>query len=358
MDLMLKTIRLAKKGMGHTSPNPLVGAIVVKNNKIISQAYHKKFGGRHAEILALKKAGTLAKGAIMYVNIEPCCHHGKTPPCTQAIVKAGIKQVNIAMLDPNPLVNGKGKKQLEQARIQTNIGQQSNQAKQLNESFHKYITTGLPFITAKWAMSLDGKISTCTGDSKWISCKKSREFTHQLRQRNDAILIGVNTVIQDDPKLTARINTKKLSHPIRIILDSTGRTPLSAKIFQQPGQTIIACTEKIKKSREKQYLQAGAQIIKTKAKNDQINLSELIKKLGKKQISSILIEGGSEILGSAVDNHLIDKAYIFMSPKIIGGRKSKTPVSGHGFAKMSSIKQWKIHKIKKIENDICVIAYA
>lgn len=357
MDLMLQTINLAKRGTGHTSPNPLVGALIVKNGKIIAKGYHKQAGGDHAEIAALKKAGRKAKDAIMYINLEPCCHHGKTPPCTKAIIKSGIKEIHIAMLDPNPLICGQGKKELTKAGIKVIVGELQNQAKKLNETFCKYITTNQPFITAKWAMSLDGKIATHTGDSKWISNEKSRKLVHKLRQQYDAVMVGVNTIIKDDPKLTVRTKIKKPAHPTRIVLDSTGRTPLSAKIFEQPGQVILVTTKKIFKKKERLYNKLGAKVIRIKSKNGQIDLTTLTIQLGKQAITSILIEGGNHVITSAVEQNLIDKAYIFIGNKIIGGQQAKTPVAGQGIAKISLAHNWKIEKIKRLDDDILLVAY-
>ncbi|NQU83781.1 MAG: bifunctional diaminohydroxyphosphoribosylaminopyrimidine deaminase/5-amino-6-(5-phosphoribosylamino)uracil reductase RibD [Parcubacteria group bacterium] len=355
---MLKTIKLAKKGIGHTSPNPLVGAIIVKNNKIIGQGYHKKAGDDHAEIAALKKTGKKARGATMYINLEPCCHFGKTPPCTKAIISAGIKEIHIAMLDPNSKVCGKGKKELEKADIKVIVGEERDKAKKLNEIFCKYIKNNVPFVLAKWAMSLDGKIATHTGDSKWITNKKSRSLVQELRQKYDAILVGVNTVLKDNPRLTARAKTSRPSNPIRIIVDSAGRTPLTANVLKnKQAKTIIATTEKISKKREELYVKLGAQVIKIKSKNKRVNLKELIKKLGKLEITSILIEGGGEILASAVSEKIIDKAYIFIGNKIIGGRDTKTPVEGGGIGKMIDVEEWKIENTRQIDNNILIVAY-
>lgn len=356
-NLMLQTIKLAKKGTGHTSPNPLVGALIVKNGKIIARGYHQQAGGHHAEIVALNQAGHKAKNAIMYVNLEPCCHQGKTPPCTKALIKAGLKEIHIAMLDPNPLVSGQGKKKLSQAGIKIILGEQQNQAKKLNEAFCKYITTNRPFITAKWAMSLDGKIATHTGDSQWISNELSRNLAHELRQQSEAIMVGVNTIIKDNPRLTVRNNTKKPIHPIKIVLDSKGRTPLSANIFKQPGRVLIATTEKMPKKRERQYNKLGAKIIRTKNKNDQVDLAALLAQLGQQAITSILIEGGSQVMTSAVEQNLIDKAYIFIGNKIIGGQQAKTPVAGKGIAKMSQVNNWRLDQVKLLGDNILLMAY-
>lgn len=357
MNFMLTALQEARKGMGRTSPNPMVGAVLVKNNKIISRAYHHKAGEPHAEVLAIKKAGKKAKGSTLYINLEPCCHYGKTPPCANAIIKAWIKTVHIAMLDPNPKVAGKGKKELEKAGIKVVVGEEKQEALLLNEIFVKYITSHKPFVAAKWAMSLDGKTATRAGKSKWISGVESRLLVHKLRRQYDAILAGVNTVLKDDPRLTARLHGVHSRQPVRIVVDSAGKTPVSAKIFKAHGKVIIAATKKLSKNKKQKYQERGAEVIITKSNNDKVNLKELMKKLGKMEISSVLIEGGGEITASAWEQNLLDKIYAFIGNKLIGGGDAKTPLGGKGIANMAQAKPLKIHEIKQLGSDLLVVAY-
>lgn len=357
MDLMLQALKLAQKANGNTHPNPLVGAVLIKNGKVIATGYHKKAGADHAEIVALKKAGINAKGSTLYINLEPCCHYGKTPPCTKSIIKAGVNEVHIATLDPNPLVSEKGKIELEKAGIKVVVGERCKEAKKINEIFFKYISTGLPFVVVKWAMSLDGKIATRTGDSKWITNKKVRLEGRKLRHVSSAILVGVNTIIKDDPELTARITSKPPAPRITIILDTNGKTPLNAKIFKTINKIIIATTEKISEKKEREYKLLGAQVLKTKSKNNHVNLRQLLKQLGKQHITSVLIEGGGETIATAMEENLVDKICIFIGNKIIGGKDSLSPVSGKGFAKIKDASLWTITSIKKMNDDIALILY-
>lgn len=354
---MLRCISLAKKGMGKVSPNPLVGAILVKNNKIIGTGYHTKYGAPHAEVEAIKKAGKKTKGAALYINLEPCCHYGQTPPCTKAIIKAGISEVHFAILDPNSLVRGKGKMELEKAGIKVFVGEEQEQANILNEVFLKQITTGLPYVAAKWAMSLDGKIATHTGDSKWITNEKSRSFGRKLRYVYDAILVGVNTIIKDNPRLTARDGFNRSYSATTIVLDSMGRLPLNSQIFKEKNKIIIATTKKMPVQKEKAYLAKGAQVLRTTSLQGKVNLKEVMKKIVRQKINSVLIEGGGEVLASAIQNSLVDKAYIFIGNKIIGGKNAKTPVGGQGYAQIKETKNWHLHQVKKIVDDLFIIVY-
>lgn len=243
-DFMECALSLAGLALGYTSPNPAVGAVVVRDGLIVGFGHTQPPGSVHAEIMALRQAGSRAKGATMYVTLEPCCHHGRTPPCTQAIIDAGISEVHMALIDPNPLVSGKGVKTLKAAGIKTFVGQYEDRAGEINEGYIKYITTGIPLVIAKFAMSLDGKIATKTGDSKWISSEESLKFVHYLRHIVDAVMVGANTVVADDPQLSARgcsgKGGKTKLQPLRVIVDGRGRTPISAKVFKEPGKTLVA----------------------------------------------------------------------------------------------------------------------
>jgi diaminohydroxyphosphoribosylaminopyrimidine deaminase / 5-amino-6-(5-phosphoribosylamino)uracil reductase len=331
---MLKAIELAKKGLGKTSPNPAVGCVIVKKDKIIGEGFHKRFGGSHAEVEALDKAGKKAKGAAIYVNLEPCAHFGKTPPCVDAIIKSEIKKVIIAMQDPNPLNNGKGIKKLRSAGIEVKVGVCKKQAQELNAPFIKYIKQGLPYVTLKLAQSLDGKIVTKTGDSKWISCEESRRLVHRLRSEVDAVIVGSGTVIRDDPWLTARPGIRYQSirvseyqsirtrQPIKIIVDSKLKIPLNAKVLskESPAKTIVATTRLAPKNKVEKILKKNTEILFMKDKSGRINLKALMKALASRGITNIMIEGGGELAASAMEEGVVDRILFFIAPKIIGNK--------------------------------------
>jgi len=360
MDYMERAISLAKLALGQVSPNPAVGSVIVKDGRIVGQGYTQPPGCSHAEIMALKEAGDQAKGATMYVTLEPCCHYGRTPPCTQAIITAGIKEVHAAMLDPNPKVFGKGLKELEKAGIPVSDGEHATDAMEVIESYVKYITTGRPFITAKIAMSLDGKIATKSGDSKWISGDESRRYVHFLRYISDAIMVGVNTILIDDPQLTARCGfrggmTRK--QPLRVIVDALGRTPLTSRILSEPGTVLLAVSEAVTPAQKRAYTRAGAEVLVLPSKKGMIDLDELLSLLGKKQITSVLVEGGSTLLGSLCDLNVVDKMTVFIAPIIIGGEKARTAIGGKGIDKV--VNSLKLERIKtnQFDSDLMITGY-
>ena len=360
MDYMELAISLAKLALGQVRPNPAVGSVIVKDDKIIGQGYTQPPGSSHAEIMALKEAGDQVKGSAMYVTLEPCCHYGRTPPCTRAIIAAGINEVHMAMLDPNPKVSGKGSRELEKAGIKVFQGEHAADAMEVIESYVKYITSGTPFITAKYAMSLDGKIATKSGDSKWISGDESRRYVHFLRYISDAIMVGVNTIMIDDPQLTARCGfrggmTKK--QPLRVVVDATGKTPMTARIFSEPGSVLLAVGEKVSPTQKRAYTKAGAEVLVLSSKRGLINLEELLQSLGKRQITSVLIEGGSTLLGSLCDQKLVDKMTVFIAPIIIGGEKARTAIGGKGIDKV--VNSLKLERIKtnQFDNDLMITGY-
>ncbi len=360
-DFMECALSLAKLALGYTSPNPAVGAVIVKEGIIVGLGYTQPPGSAHAEIMALNQAGEKAQGSTMYVSLEPCCYFGRTPPCTKAIIEAGISEIHVAMIDPNPLVCGQGIKELERAGIKVYLGEYEEKAREINEAYIKFITTGLPFVTAKYAMSLDGKIATKSGDSKWISSDEARKYVHNLRHTVDAIMVGVNTIITDDPRLTARGScgkggTTKLQ-PLRIIVDGKGRTPLSAQVFKQPGKTIIVVEKPIAKEKAEAFAKVGAEVLELSATEGLIDLAELMTELGKRQITSVLVEGGSTLFGHLFDQGLVDKVLTFISPVIIGGEKAKTPVGGEGVNRVIEAFQLKRIKVEKLGDDILVSGY-
>jgi diaminohydroxyphosphoribosylaminopyrimidine deaminase/5-amino-6-(5-phosphoribosylamino)uracil reductase len=310
--------------------------------------------------MALKEAGEYARGAVMYVTLEPCCHFGRTPPCTNAIIAAGIQEVHASMLDPNPQVNGNGLKELEKAGIKTFIGEHADDAAEIIESYVKFITTGKPFVTIKFAMSLDGKIATKSGDSKWISSDESRRYVHFMRYTSDAVMVGVNTVLADDPQLTARCGYRggmAKKQPLRVILDTNGRTPATARIFNEPGNVLLALGENVSPAQKKAYAKLGAEILELPYKRGLIDLEKLLIALGQKEITSILVEGGATLLGSFCDGNLVDKVTVFIAPIIIGGEKARTAVGGKGIDKVVNSLKLERVKTKRSDSDVMITGY-
>ncbi len=329
---MKKALGLAEKGAGFVNPNPMVGCVIVKDGKVIGEGWHRFFGGNHAEIEALNSLTDDPVNSTMYVTLEPCSHYGKTPPCVNAIIESGIKRVVVATLDPNPLVAGNGVKRLTENGIEVITGVLMEEAQKLNEIFVKYITTTLPFCLMKSAMSLDGKIATKFADSKWITCSLSREYVHSLRHKYAAIMVGIGTILVDNPLLTTRIPDFEGKSPVRIIVDSKCKIPLDANVIKTASKvrTLIATTdqadcEKITKLREK-----NVEVLVIPVRNERVDLNVLMEKLGEMGIDSVLLEGGGTLNYSALDAEIIDKVAFFIAPKIIGGSLSKTPVEGDG----------------------------
>jgi diaminohydroxyphosphoribosylaminopyrimidine deaminase/5-amino-6-(5-phosphoribosylamino)uracil reductase len=360
-DFMECALSLAGLALGYTSPNPAVGAVVVRDGVVVGLGHTQPPGSVHAEIMALRQAGSRAKGATMYVTLEPCSHHGRTPPCTQAIIDAGISEVHMALIDPNPLVLGKGLKILEKAGIKTFVGQYEERAQEINEGYIKYITTGIPFVIAKFAMSLDGKIATKTGDSKWISGEESLKFVHYLRHIVDAIMVGANTVVADDPQLSARgcsgKGGKTKLQPLRVIVDGKGRTPKSAKVFEKPGKTLVAVAKPFSARAAESFKDTGAEIVELKAEKGMIDLKELLAILGKREVTSVLVEGGGILFGSLFDSGLIDKVLVFVSPIIVGGDEAKSAVGGDGVKKVSDALRLKRVKMMEFGDDVLISGY-
>lgn len=351
---MREALRIAKNAEGRTSPNPLVGAVVVKDGKIIAEGWHRQAGTPHAEVHALNMAGELAKGATLYVTLEPCSHFGRTPPCVNKIIESGIKKVVAAMKDPNPKVSGRGFEILKNAGIEVEIGLLEAESRILNEVFLKFITKKLPFVTLKFASSLDGKIATFNGESQWITCEESRKFGHHLRDINDAILVGVGTVLADNPSLTTRLVEGKNS--IRVIVDSNARTPLNSKVLDKSARTIIAVTENAPVDKISELKARGVEIIFS-GDGERVDLNILMKKLAEREITSVLVEGGGTIHFSMLKNGLVDKIYAFIAPKIIGGAKSLTSVEGIGFEKLADAVEIKDFTAEKLGEDILLSGY-
>ena len=352
---MRLAMQLAGNAIGRTSPNPLVGAVIVKDNRVVGCGWHRKAGTPHAEVHALNQAGELAQGADVYVTLEPCAHYGKTPPCAKALVEAKVKNVYGGLLDVNPKVAGKGFKILEDAGIHVEYGFLQDELRKQNEVFFKWIEHKKPFIVLKAAMTLDGKIATATGQSKWITNETSRAYGYKLRDIYDGIMVGINTVIEDNPMLTARVDGGK--NPIRIVVDSSLRIDINANVVQdKSAKTIVATTDKADKDK---ILKLQAQdvdvIVVDKDENDKVDIEKLLDILGQKNICSILVEGGATLSGSFVAKKLVDKVYFFIAPKIVGGKEAKTPVAGTGILNLQEALTLKDIQIEKLEEDILII---
>ncbi|MDF2537195.1 MAG: riboflavin biosynthesis protein RibD [Herbinix sp.] len=355
---MKRAMELAEKGIGFTNPNPLVGAVIVKDNIIIGEGYHELYGGPHAEINAFNNATADVAGATMYVTLEPCSHFGKTPPCAKAIIEKGIYEVVIAMEDPNPFVSGKGIKMLKDNGVKVTVGVLQEEGKRLNEIFLKYITTGLPFCLLKTAMTLDGKIATHTGDSKWITNEESRAYVHKLRHRFSSVMVGIGTVLQDNPFLNTRLPDQKCSDPIRIIVDTQAKIPLNANVLRidSAARAILITTELAPKDKLHQLADQGVEIITAPLWKEQVDLIFLMKALAERNVDSVLLEGGSELNASALQTGIIDKVSFFIAPKIAGGSLAKTPVGGPGIKLMKDAYQLDGIKIQRFGDDIMIEA--
>ncbi|MBI5903731.1 MAG: bifunctional diaminohydroxyphosphoribosylaminopyrimidine deaminase/5-amino-6-(5-phosphoribosylamino)uracil reductase RibD [Deltaproteobacteria bacterium] len=313
---MRAAIVLARKGLGSTSPNPAVGAVIVRNKKIIAGGYHRKAGLPHAEVEALRVAGAAAKGAALYVTLEPCCKWGRTPPCTEAIIRSGIKKVVAGMMDPNPGVSGRGTRALRAAGIEVVSGVLDDECNRINEGYIKHITTGLPFVTLKLASTLDGRIATSMGESKWITGREARGFVHRLRAINDAVMVGVSTVLKDDPELTVRLARGR--DPARVVLDSNLRIPLSAKVFKEGARLLIFTIAGAGRAKASMAADRGAEVITVAGSKDGVDIKRVLREIGKRGVTSVLVEGGGRVAASLLKKGLADKLVLFISPIALG----------------------------------------
>ena len=357
--LMEHALEVAAKARGATSPNPLVGAVIVRDGDIVGDGYHHKAGEAHAEIHALNQAKGCTKGATMYVTLEPCCHWGRTPPCTEAVIRAQLANIFVAMKDPNPQVAGNGIRQLQEAGIRVQVGLCEAESRQLNEVFIKHITTQYPFVILKSAISLDGKIATASGESQWITSEASRMKGHEIRAQVDAILVGIGTVLQDNPSLTARLPGRRNVDPIRIVVDSHGRTPLGAKILDTDSNagTLIAVTKNAPSERIAALKSAGADVLIVEGKTGRVCLRALMRELGRKEITSVLIEGGGEVNAAALQAGIVDKVMFFIAPKLIGGQTAPGPIAGTGVTHLAEA--FHLHNVKttQIDTDFLIEGY-
>ncbi len=356
---MKMAIDLALKGKGRTSPNPVVGAVLVKDGEVVGAGYHKMAGMPHAEIEAIRNSGGKAEGADLYVNLEPCSTFGRTPPCCDALIESGIKRVFVGMKDPNPRVSGKGIEKLKNTGIETVVGILEKKSKQVNEIFAKFITTRKPFVILKSAASLDGKIAVPTGHSKWITGEQARNKVHEIRDEVDAIMVGVNTVIMDDPQLTVRLQGKETKNPLRIVLDSDLKIPENSKVLQvdENTRTILAATDRAPAKKAKRLESKGIKVIYPGEKDGKVNLKALMAALGEMEITSVLVEGGSTINASALRSGIVDKIIFFYAPIIIGGVDSLPMFGLEGAEKVDDAVRIEDLEIFRVGEDIMVTGY-
>ncbi len=351
IEYMRRALELAEKGMGHTNPNPMVGCVLVKDGRIVAEGYHEKYGEFHAERNALTRCREDLTGAEMYVTLEPCCHQGKTPPCTDIILERGIGRVYVGSMDPNPKVAGKGLEILREQGIHVETGILERECLKLNEIFFHYITSGLPYVAMKYAMTLDGKIATYTGDSKWVTGEEARRHVHLLRKKYSAILVGIQTVLQDDPMLNCRV--EEGVDPVRVVCDSRLRIPLESRIVKTAGEikTIVACTvdggEKAEKLRR-----AGVELLS--CGRDTVDFQELMRILAGRKIDSVLIEGGGTVHGTALKSGMVNRIYSYIAPKLIGGKEARSPVEGSGYPLMKEALPVTDLEILELGGDICI----
>ena len=360
-EYMRRALELARKGEGHTSPNPMVGCVVVKDGRIISEGYHEKYGEFHAERNALTRCTEDTAGADLYVTLEPCCHQGKTPPCTDIIIEKKIARVFVGSMDSNPLVPGKGVQILRDHGIYVETGILDAECRKLNEVFYHYIATKTPFVVMKYAMTLDGKIACATGDSKWVTGEIARTQVHRMRGRYRGIMVGIGTVLADDPMLNCRVEGGV--DPVRIICDSNLRIPTESQIVKTASdiETIVACSQEALESERKQekirrLKEAGIQIIGTEGAHG-VNLVELMKKLGGQNIDSILLEGGGTLNASALEDGIVNKVYAYIAGKLIGGMDARSPVEGMGIDRMADAITLQNVEIEKLGDDFCIVGY-
>ena len=359
MGYMSHALELARRAEGRVSPNPPVGAVLVRDGEVIGRGYTQPPGQSHAEVLALREAGEAARGAALYTTLEPCSHHGRTPPCTDAIIEAGVAEVHAAVLDPNPNVRGGGLAILAESGVSTRIGEGEAKARLLLEAYVKYVTTGTPFVTAKFAMSLDGKIATRIGDSKWISGEKARRQVHRLRAASDAVMVGIGTVLADEPRLTARDKTGGPldRQPLRVVVDTRGRMPVDAPMLGEPGRTLVAVGD-LGEPGAATLRDAGAEVVSLPGDGPSVDLAALMDALASEHgVTSMLVEGGATLLGSLFDLGLVDKVIAFVSPVIVGGQTAPTPVAGAGFERMADTLRLERVRWDRYGRDMAITGY-
>lgn len=356
---MQMALELAARGTGYTSPNPLVGAVVVKDGRVVGRGYHERFGEAHAEVNALREAGEQARGATLYVTLEPCNHTGKTPPCTRKILASGIRRVVVAMADPNPGVTGGGTARLRSAGLEVVEGLAAEDARRQNEAYLKHTLSGTPFVILKCAATLDGRIATRSGDARWVSGPESRRFVHELRHAVDAIMVGVATVVADDPSLTTRLPERRGCDPTRIILDSRLSIPLNARVLTQSSaaKTILATGLEVSPDRRHRVEAAGAEVLPLPCREGRVDLAALLQALGARGIASVLVEGGSRVSGAVLRAGLADKLYLFYAPKLLGGDDGFPICRGPGPERMQDCLTVGRIRVRRFGEDIMVEGY-
>lgn len=352
---MRRALQLAARGKGWTSPNPMVGAVVVRQGEIVGEGYHRRAGSAHAEVNALLDAGERARGADLYVTLEPCNHHGRTPPCSQAVLKSGISRVFVGMNDPNPHVVGGGNELLRSRGVSVVEGVLEDECRRLNQAFIKHASTGRPYVVLKAAATLDGRMATRTGDSRWVTNEQSRRFVHQLRCDLDAILVGSKTALADDPQLTARLPGKRrCRQPVRIVLDSQLVLPLGSTLLKtvEAAPLWVACSERAQEEREEALLSAGASVIRLPWDRGGVHLGSLLDEIGKRQICSLLVEGGARTLGSFIREDLADAFFFFYAPKILGDDAAIPLAAGRSVDSMSAAKPAYDVRVRRFVGDV------
>ncbi len=348
---MGRALRLAARGRGRTSPNPMVGAVIVKRGQVVGEGWHRQVGGPHAEVWALRAAGRRAKGATVYVTLEPCCYHGRTPPCTDALIAAGVAAVKCACLDPNPRVSGKGVQRLRRAGIRVEVGLLEEEARRLNEGYFKRVETGRPFVSLKAAMSLDGKIATTGGESQWITGEEARRFGHRLRARHDVVLTGIGTVLADDPALTVRLARGRT--PLRVVADCQARTPPTARLLSADERPpVIAVGMRAPAARVGRLEQAGATVWRLPARAGRLDLAALMERLAEEGANTVLVEAGGTLAAGALEAGVVDRVYFFVAPLLIGGAEAPTPVEGKGVRRLAEA--WRLGplKVRRVGGDV------
>jgi len=356
---MAEALRLAGRARGRTSPNPMVGAVVVTRGRVVGRGYHRRAGEPHAEVIALDEAGPRARGGTLYVNLEPCTVKGRTPPCAPLVARSNVARVVVGIEDPNPAVSGRGVKYLRRRGVEVTTGVLSERCTRLNEVFIKHISTGLPFVILKAACTLDGKIATSSGDSKWISCEASRRWVHRLRAEVDAVAAGIGTVVADDPLLTARCG-RPARQPARVVIDRNLRISTGARLLDggEAGPTLVVTSKSAGGAKARELTDCGAEVIHVpRVAGGGIDFAEMLRELGRRDITSILIEGGAEIGSAALESRVVDKVFFFYAPKIVGGNTAPGPVGGKGRDRLGEAIKLGRMSVRRIGEDLMVEAY-